>query len=185
MASLSESILSLATRAGQECKALHNKIGELSSLNTTVKTSTVAALNELVAALESIRTEQSSLINDETASAATTYSSSKIADLILAARNAVKDELLNGAGEAYDTLKELADLIQSNQSAIEALQTLAAGHVKYDAAQELTDPQKAQARTNIGAASASELSTLSTKVGDTTSNFVTAFETALAGTVEA
>lgn len=57
MASLSESILSLATRAGQECKALHNKIGELSGLNTTVKTSTVAALNELVAALESIRTE--------------------------------------------------------------------------------------------------------------------------------
>lgn len=43
------------------------------------------------------------------------------------AANAVKNDLLNGAGEAYDTLKELGDLIDDNQDAIDALETVAAG----------------------------------------------------------
>lgn len=38
----------------------------------------------------------------------------------------VKNDLLNGAGGAYDTLKELGDLIDDNQDAIEALETIAA-----------------------------------------------------------
>lgn len=37
----------------------------------------------------------------------------------------VKNELLNGAGGAYDTLKELGDLIDDNQDAIEALEQVA------------------------------------------------------------
>jgi hypothetical protein len=113
----------------------------------------------------------------------------------------VKDELLNGAGEAYDTLKELADLISTNASSIEALEALAAGHVKFDGAQELSDTQKSQARTNIGAASAADLTTLTGRVttvegvaaqnktdiaalaaavGDTTTDYVAMFEAALA-----
>ena len=40
---------------------------------------------------------------------------------------AVKNDLLNGAGEAYDTLKELGDLIGDNADAIDALETVAAG----------------------------------------------------------
>ena len=43
------------------------------------------------------------------------------------AASSVKSELLNGAGEAYDTLKELADLINENEDAIDALNTVAAG----------------------------------------------------------
>lgn len=39
----------------------------------------------------------------------------------------VKDDLLNGAGSAYDTLKELGDLIDDNQDAIEALEIIASG----------------------------------------------------------
>lgn len=39
----------------------------------------------------------------------------------------VKNELLNGAGEAYDTLKELGDLIDDNQDAITALEKVATG----------------------------------------------------------
>lgn len=39
----------------------------------------------------------------------------------------VKNDLLNGAGTAYDTLKELGDLIDTNVDAIEALETVAAG----------------------------------------------------------
>lgn len=39
----------------------------------------------------------------------------------------IKNDLLNGAGAAYDTLKELGDLIDDNQDAIEALEKVAAG----------------------------------------------------------
>ena len=39
----------------------------------------------------------------------------------------VKNDLLNGAGEAYDTLKELGDLIDENVNAIEALELVASG----------------------------------------------------------
>ena len=39
----------------------------------------------------------------------------------------VKNDLLNGAGAAYDTLQELGDLIDDNQDAIDALETVAAG----------------------------------------------------------
>ena len=42
------------------------------------------------------------------------------------AANTVKNDLLNGAGAAYDTLKELSDLINENQDAIDALETVAA-----------------------------------------------------------
>jgi phage-related tail fiber protein len=40
---------------------------------------------------------------------------------------AVKNELLNGAGAAYDTLKELGALIDDNTSAIDALEKVASG----------------------------------------------------------
>lgn len=82
----------------------------------------------------------------------------KTAQDILDAKQAVKDDLLNGAGTAYDTLKELGDLIDANKSGIEALQGLAAGHVKFDAAQELSADQKKTARDNIGALAAADLS---------------------------
>ena len=39
----------------------------------------------------------------------------------------IKNDLLNGAGEAYDTLKELGDLINENTTALDALETVAAG----------------------------------------------------------
>ena len=43
------------------------------------------------------------------------------------AANKVKNDLLNGAGTAFDTLKELGDLIVDNQDAIDALETVASG----------------------------------------------------------
>ena len=53
------------------------------------------------------------------------------ADAALASAKAyaddIKDDLLNGAGTAYDTLKELGDLINVNVDAIDALETIAAG----------------------------------------------------------
>ena len=53
------------------------------------------------------------------AKAATTYVDEAVA--------AVKNDLLNGAGTAYDTLKELGDLIDDNKDAIDALEEIAAG----------------------------------------------------------
>ena len=43
------------------------------------------------------------------------------------AANTVKNDLLNGAGDAYDTLKELGDLINENTDAVEALELVSAG----------------------------------------------------------
>lgn len=45
----------------------------------------------------------------------------------------IKDDLLNGAGAAYDTLKELGDLIDSNADAIDALETVAASKASTSA----------------------------------------------------
>lgn len=44
----------------------------------------------------------------------------------------IKNDLLNGAEAAYDTLKELGDLINENVDAIEALETIASGKADAD-----------------------------------------------------
>jgi hypothetical protein len=48
-----------------------------------------------------------------------------IRQAIETAKADVKNDLLNGAGEAYDTLKELGELIDENTDAIGALETIA------------------------------------------------------------
>ena len=98
-------------------------------------------------------------INDADTSATATYSSTKIEDAITAAKQAVKDELLDGAGDKFDTLKELQDAITTNKDAITALNEVAGAHIRYDQAQTITDAQKKQARDNVGAASDSDLVT--------------------------
>lgn len=47
--------------------------------------------------------------------------SKAVAEAINIAKAAVKDDLLNGAGEAYDTLKELGDLIDENKEILDVL----------------------------------------------------------------
>ena len=98
-------------------------------------------------------------IDDAKAATTTVYSSAKTEDLITAAKQAVKNELLDGVGAEMDTLKEVAAAIKNNKDALTALQTVAAGHIKYDSAQSLTDAQKKQARDNIDAASVAQLAT--------------------------
>jgi hypothetical protein len=78
--------------------------------------------------------------------------------------------LINGAGSDSDTLKELADKIV-------ALAQTDTGLVSVALAQTFTDVQKAQARTNIGAASATDLTALTTNVGNTDRDFVADFNT--------
>ncbi len=147
----SQQISLLAQTIGADVKQIYANIGDLSALTTTQKASLVLALNELKASLNSI--DLTKLIDDEKTATNLTWSSTKIT----AAINAAVAALVNGAPEALDTLKELGDAITTNQDAITALQSIAAGHVKFDAAQTLTSAQKEQARSNIDAASTTEV----------------------------
>ena len=92
---------------------------------------------------------------DATDSAFTTYRTTTIPGLIDDAKAAVKEEILGGAGEAYDTLKEFQDILSSNEAVPEALNALK--NVSYALTQSLTDAQKTLARTNIGAAKDAEV----------------------------
>ncbi|RYF44986.1 MAG: hypothetical protein EOO27_42280, partial [Comamonadaceae bacterium] len=80
---------------------------------------------------------------------------------------------VDGAGAALDTLNELADALNNDPNFAATIATEIANRVRYDAAQTLTDPQKAQARSNIGAQEAAA-------VGDTDHNFVADYNTAKA-----
>lgn len=55
------------------------------------------------------------------------------------AANAVKNDLLNNAGGAYDTLKELGDLIDDNKDAIDALEDIAAGKANATHSHAISD----------------------------------------------
>ena len=153
-------ISALAQTIGTDVKQIIANIGDLSQLTTTEKTSLVVALNELKASLGTV--DLSKIIDDSKTATNLTWSSTKISNAI---SSAVSD-LVNGAPEALDTLKELADAIDENQDAITALQTIAGGHVKYDGEQTLTTEQKAQARTNIDAASTESVTAVDTKASE-------------------
>ena len=218
---LSAQINNLAVRIAKECKLIYIKLGDTTQLNTDNAESLVKAINSLKTnfdnamlainansadidagetAIAALQERLNSIINDTLASTTTVYSSSKVDSEITKAKQEVKNDLLGGAGTAYDTLNELAELIESNQDAITALQNLAASHVKYDDAQELTDAQKKQARDNINAVSQdeidfsaieatiasnkSEVDTLKAGIGDLNTNFVTTFEAELNNTTE-
>ena len=144
-------ITALAQVIGTDVKGILANIGDLSALTTTQKASLVLAMNELKAAIDAV--DLSDLIDDSATANSTTWSSTKISNAISAAVSA----LVNSAPEAMDTLKELADAISNNQSAIDAIETLAGKHVRYDEAQTLTTDQQAQARSNIGAAAADDV----------------------------
>ena len=150
--SLESRVSEFAARTGQEIKKVR---GEIATGNTAAEalTQRVAANEGAITALQG-EVAKKVEIDDAQASATKTYSSQKVDSQITAAKKAVKDDLLGGAGEAYDTLKELADALVTNKDAITALQQIAQGHVQFDKAQSLTDEQKKQARANIGALSA-------------------------------
>ena len=161
--SLTTRIESLVIRVAQEFNDVRAKTGNLANLTTTDKSNLVAAINELQAAVAT-----SGAIDDAQITTTTTYSSSKIVALL----DALKTEILGGADAAYDTLVEIQQLLQNGTSGLDALLAAVNNRVRFDAAQTLTAPEQAQARSNIGAVSASD-------VGDTDTDFVAVFEGAL------
>lgn len=163
--SLTTQISNLAVRIATECKSIRSVTGDKASLTTTDKTSLVAAVNELKAALSG-----AAGILDSAGVGDTSHTWS--ADKIITAISAAKSELINGAPAAYDTLLEIANELSTNGGAITGLLTAVGNRVAFDQVQTLTAPQKAQAIANIGAISAAD-------VGDVTTNFVTTFEAGL------
>lgn len=161
--SLETRIVALAQAMGTDVKALTVAQGSLSALNTTTKTSLVAAINELMTLIGSAGAS----IDDGAGNGntAVTWSADKIFDSIEAAKTAVKNDLVGGAGAALDTLNELAAALGNDPSFAATIATEIANRVRFDAAQTLTSPQQAQARANIGAASAADVSGLLTGLG--------------------
>jgi capsid protein len=161
--SLQTRIESLVLRIAQEFNTLNSKTGALASLTTTDKSSLVAAINELQAAVTN-----GTGIDDANVALTTTYSSSKIVSLL----DTLKAEILGGADAAYDTLLEIQQLLQDGTTGLDALLAAVNNRVRFDAAQTLTVPEQTQARSNIGAVA-------TTDVGNTDTDFVAIFEAAL------
>ena len=163
--SLETQIIALAQAIGADIKDVRVKQGDLTSLTTAAKTSLVAAINELKAALGSA----GAAINDTAGNGATTvtWSADKIFDTIEAAKAAVKSDLTNGAAAALDTLSELAAALGNDPSFAATMATALGNRVRYDDVQTLTAPQQLQACSNIG-------------VGDPAHNFVTDYAAAKA-----
>ena len=146
--SLETRIIALANAIGADVKTLTANAGSLSALTTVAKTSLVAAINELAAATASAGAQ----INDTAGNGDTlvTWSADKIYDSIEAAKTAVTNSLVNGAGAALDTLNELSAALNNDPAFATTLATQIAARVRFDAAQTLTVPQQAQACANIG-----------------------------------
>jgi hypothetical protein len=161
--SLQLRVTALANAIATDVKALRTADGTLSALTTTAKTSLVAAINEIKAAIDGIDT--SSVINDAAASLTTTYSSTKISADITAAVAAVVD----ASPGALDTLNELAAALGDDAN-FSATITAALSERVGISAQSFTAPQQAQARSNIGAAAAADLTTLQGTVSTLSSN---------------
>ncbi|TNF18431.1 MAG: hypothetical protein EP325_04885 [Vibrionaceae bacterium] len=161
--SLQTRIESLVLRIAQEFNTFNSKTGALASLTTTDKSSLVAAINELQAAVTN-----GTGIDDANVALTTTYSSSKIVSLL----DTLKAEILGGADAAYDTLLEIQQLLQDGTTGLDALLAAVNNRVRFDAPQTLTVPEQTQARSNIGAVA-------TTDVGNTDTDFVAIFEAAL------
>ena len=171
---LEQRLILLAQAIGADIKALKIDQGALTDLDTTTKTSLVAAVNELKGIVDGL-SGGGAAINDAAGDGDTTvtWSADRIFDTIAAASAALKDELTDGAGAALDTLKELADALGNDPSFSATIAAEIANRVRYDAAQALSAPQQAQARNNIGAQAAAA-------VGDTDRDFVADYEAAKA-----
>jgi hypothetical protein len=144
-----EAKLILAVQAiGADIKALNDSRGLLSNLNTTAKTSIVAAINEVLAAVGGA----GATIDDAATNGATlvTWSADKIYDSIEAAKVAVTNSLVNGAAAALDTLNELATALGNDANFAANIATALTKRVRVDAVQTFTAPEQLQACQNIG-----------------------------------
>ena len=165
--SMEKKIIALAQAIGADVKLLTANQGDLSALPTTAKDSLVNAIAELHAAATASVIDDSGTHTDGTV---VTWSIDKIESELLAAQNAVKSELVDGASEALDTLKELSAALGDDPNFAETSATGLNNRVRFDQSQSLTAAQKQTACTNIG-------------VGDPSHDFVADYDAAKTETV--
>lgn len=158
-------LIALAQAIGADIKALTAKQGDLTSLTTTAKGNLVAAINEIYSLLGT----GGAVIDDNAGNGDTgvTWSADKIFDTIEAATTALRDSLVNGAGAALDTFKELQDAIGNDPSFAATLASQMSKRVRVDASQTFTTAEKLQGCQNLG-------------VGDPEHDFVADYTTAKA-----
>ena len=141
-------LIALAQAIGADIKALTTKQGDLTSLATTANGNLVAAINEIYGLLGSV----GAIIDDGAGDGDTsvTWSADKIHDSIEATTTALRNSLVNGAGAALDTFKELQDAIGNDPSFAATLATQMSKRVRVDAAQTFTTNEKLQGCNNLG-----------------------------------
>ena len=152
----------LAGAVGADVKLLVAAQGNLASLPTTAKNSLVAAITELHGLIAGAGADVSI---DDTAGAGdldVVYSADKVVAEITAGVAALRTELTAGASEALDTFAELAAALGDDPNMAATLTAALGNRVRFDAAQALTAPQQVQARSNIGALGAADLTALET-----------------------
>ncbi len=149
--SLAVKLADLATRMSTEMKSLrtliNGNLANLNGLNTTAKTSVVAAVNEV-----NTKASSAAAINDAVTNTSSVWSGSKTNSEL----SALETKLTGGAGAALDTFAELATAM-GNDPTFAATITTALGTK----------------------AAASDLTTLNTNVGDTTTDLVAIFNAGL------
>ena len=114
--SLVTRITALINSIATDIKDVYAKIGNLSSLQTTTKSSLVGAINEIIAS-------GGLQIDDTTPSTSTTFSGTAIDSKIATAKTEVKNEILGSASAAYDTLQEIQAQMEADDTAASALTT--------------------------------------------------------------
>lgn len=172
--------IALAIQAiGVSIKDVRSRIGVLANLNTTDKTDTVQAINEVKAALDANIQALGQIINDAAGLGDTTHTWS--VDQIITYVQNIRSDILGGIPpSALDSIYELAQQIEADGSSLDLITQALNFRVRVDAAQTFDATERAQGRANIGAAADADLQQLITDVGDTTTDYVAVFNTGLA-----
>lgn len=205
---LSTNVSNLATAIATALKStrvlINNNAADLSALDTTAKSNLVLAINEVKTtadgaagggiAIDDTQTREDATwssdkidseittattglaeIDDATPSTTTVWSSSNTASEIAASVSG----LVDSAPGQLDTLNELAAAIGDDADYAVATTAALGNRVRVDDVQSFDATQRGQARTNIGAASATALTDLTTAVGNTNTDFAATFEAGL------
>lgn len=158
--SQSTTIKSAFDELATNIRALQDEKGQNSTLTTADKATLVGAINEVKAALDTLA--NSTVIDDAATGADVTLSAAEIISRL----ETLREDILGGAGAAFDTLQELQVFAEANEGAAASLAAAQVKRVRVDAAQPFTPVEQAQGRDNIGAAAAADLTALETAIGD-------------------
>jgi hypothetical protein len=162
----------VVTTIGTEIAAVETKQGDLAQLSTNVKTSLVAALNELDTDIAAVSSALAAVIDDNVQSAAKAWSSNKTKAMI----DAAISDLIDGAPGTLNTLKELANELTSGTGVVSGIMAILAKVLRVDQAQSFSPAEQEQGRSNIGAESVANVNAYKLVVGDVDSaNFVAIF----------